>query len=338
MIAVGAEDTKRMAICRILKTHEQYRSQSHGNASADTGRGGIFLIRTETSNRLSARSLRCLALVGCLVLAISLGQLLLGSASGTPIAAAEASEREQVQTYLELALLELETIDAILADSELDLLEKESGGDEELTELQIEHYRQLLTGYRASLSQVLSGLDSRQVPGLADLHLHRGAQQALFQATDDLLAEYEQILGYTAALLQMSISLENMAYYDENDLDATYQTISGAIQEALDSLSAADVPTFLTYVNINLADSLTQLDEAVLYTLQAAYIDDPVRIHAAAYRMDILMRHFDSLVAGIDQDIVGRQSKLIAEAEQIAQTADGLKAWLGQNISLLNAD
>ena len=286
------------------------------------------MIKSETSSNLSARSLRlCLALACCLVAAL-----------GMPIAAAEASEREQVRTYLELARLDLTTIDVILADTELDLLEQEVVDDEELTELQIEHYRQLLAGYRSSLAGGLSELDGRQVPDFSDLRLHRDAQQALFQAADSLLAEYEQILGYTAALLQMSLSLENMAYYDENNLDATYQTISGAIQEALECLSAADVPTFLTYVNINLADSLTQLDEAVLYTLQAAYIDDPVRIYAASYRMDILMRHFDSLVVGIDQNIVDRQNKLVAEAEQIAQIAGGLSSWLDQNISLLASD
>jgi hypothetical protein len=92
------------------------------------------LIRSETSSNFSARSLRlCLALACCLVAAL-----------GMPIAAAEASEREQVRTYLELARLDLTTIDVILADTELDLLEQEAGDDEELTELQIEHYRQLL--------------------------------------------------------------------------------------------------------------------------------------------------------------------------------------------------
>ena len=125
-------------------------------------------------------------------------------------------------------------------------------------------------------------------------------------------------------------------YYDENDLDATYSKISASLQDSVDRLEQADVPTFLTYMNTNLTDALKQMDEAVLYMLQAAYISDPLRLNAASYRMDILMRRFDSIVANVDQDISDRQSKLISEVEKISQTKDGLKAWATQNIDLLN--
>jgi len=279
-----------------------------------------------------------LTLICCLLLAGCSGQNVLLAAFNPEIDAADSADREQVLTYLDLAVQDLEVIEVILADSDLDLLEQGTGNDEELTEAMIEHYQTLLSGYRTSLAEAQAAEIGRVVPDLEDLLLYRDAQNALFGMTDDLLAEYEQILSYTAALMQMGTNLEALDTYDENDLDATYNTISAALQASVDQLNNADVPTFLTYMNDNLTDALGEMDEAVLYMLQAAYISDPLRLNAASYRMDILMRRFDSIVANVDQDITDRQNKLMREVERIAETKDGLKTWATQNIDLLDQD
>lgn len=282
------------------------------------------------------------ALSMLLILAFSLllagcsGQTVMLAAFNPVVDAADSADREQVHEYLNLAVQDLTVIEVILADSDLDLLDQGTGSDEELTEPVIERYKILLAGYRSSVAETQTALDERAIPDLEVLRLYHDAQRSLFAMMDDLLAEYEQILSYTAALIQMGTNLETLDYYDENDLDATYSTISASLQDSVDRLEQADVPTFLTYMNRNLTDALKQMDEAVLYMLQAAYISDPLRLNAASYRMDILMRRFDSIVANVDQDISDRQSKLINEVEKISQTKDGLKAWATQNIDLLN--
>lgn len=304
--------------------------------------GSIKMTDTDpaTGRRNSGRLKRTLSLL--LILAFSLllagcsGQTVMLAAFNPVVDAADSADREQVLEYLNLAVQDLTVIEVILADSDLDLLDQGTGSDEELTEPVIERYITLLAGYRSSVKETQDALDGRAIADLEDLRSYRDAQSALFAMTDDLLAEYEQILSYTAALMQMGTDLETLDYYDENDLDATYNTISAALQASVDRLENADVPTFLTYMNTNLTDALKQMDDAVLYMLQAAYISDPLRLNAASYRMDILMRHFDSIVANVDQDISDRQSKLVSEVEKISQTKDGLKAWASQNIDLLN--
>lgn len=279
-----------------------------------------------------------LVLVFCLLLAGCSGQNVLLAAFNPEVDAADSADREQVLTYLDLAVQDLGVIEVILADSDLDLLEQGTGNDEELTEAMIERYQTLLSGYRASLAEAQEAENGRSVPDFEDLRLYSDAHHVLFGLTDDLLAEYEQILSYTAALMQMGTSLEALDTYDENDLQATYDTINAALMAAVEQLNNADVPTFLTYMNDNLTDALGEMDEAVLYMLQAAYISDPLRLNAASYRMDILMRRFDSIVANVDQDITDRQDKLMREVERIAETKDGLKTWATQNIDLLDQD
>lgn len=280
----------------------------------------------------------CLILACCLLLAGCSGQGVLLSAFKPVVAAADSAERDQIVEYLGLAVQDLSVIDTILANSDLDLLDQGTGADEELTVPMIERYTLLLADYRSSVGSTRSAAATRLVPDQASLSLYQDAQDALFGLTDDLLAEYEQILNYSAALMQMGTNLESLEFYDENDLDATYQTISTAIQESVATLESIAVPTFLTYMNVNLTDALKQMDEAVLYTLQAAYLNDPLRLNAATYRMDILMRHFDGIIANVDQDMTDRQNKLTEEIVKISQTKDGLKTWASQNIDLLNQD
>lgn len=304
--------------------------------------GSIKITDTDSAigRRYAGRLKRTLSMLLILVFSLLLagcsGQTVMLAAFNPLVDAADSADREQALEYLNLAVQDLTVIEVILADSDLDLLDQGTGSDEELTEPVIERYKTLLAGYRSSVTETQTALDGRMIPDLEDLRLYRDAQSALFVMTDDLLAEYEQILSYSAALMQMGTNLETLDYYDENDLDATYNTISAALQASVDKLENADVPTFLTYMNKNLTDALKQMDDAVLYMLQAAYISDPLRMNAASYRMDILMRHFDSIVANVDQDISDRQSKLISEVEKISQTKDGLKTWAAQNIDLLD--
>lgn len=328
-----------MILTRNISDRDQFTWRRKKRVENDHVRGRKSQAVNDPVKGLQKRRLSLLlVLVFSLLLAGCSGQNVLLAAFNPVVDAADSADREQVLTYLDLAVQDLAVIDVILADSDLDLLEQGTGSDEELTEAMIERYQSLLTGYRASLAEAKEAEIGRVVPDVEDLLLYRDAHNVLLDMTDDLLAEYEQILSYTAALMQMGTSLEALDTYDANDLQATYDTINAALLAAVEQLNNADVPTFLTYMNDNLIDALGEMDEAVLYMLQAASISDPLRINAASYRMDILMRRFDSIVANVDQDITDRQDKLIREVERIAETKDGLKTWATQNIDLLDQD
>ena len=157
----------------------------------------------------------------------------------------------------------------------------------------------------------------------------------MFVLAGDLLSEYEQIMNYSSALITMGTNLESLNYYDANDLEGTYQTINNALVATVDLLKGQSVPSFLQNMNDNLIDALEQMNEAVLYTLQAVALNDPLRIDAAQYRMDILTRHFDKIIGSVDQDMSDRESKLEQEISKIQTTSNGLKDWVTQNIGQL---
>lgn len=281
----------------------------------------------------------------CLLLACG---LILAGCSGTmsaafgPAVAAEtleSADKDAVLAYFKLAEDDFLIVDYILADSDLDLLDQNTADDnEEVTLDSITRYLGILGGYQNSIAQIMADAPLRAVPEQEDLMKFRDSHQAMFEMAGSLLAEYEQILNYSYALITMGTNLETLGYYDENDLEGTYQTISAALTATIDLLKGQDVPTFLKNMNDNLIDALVEMDEAVLYSLQAAYLSDPLRLDSAAYRMDILTRRFDKIIASVDQDMSDRETKLAEEIGLIQQTNSGLKNWVAQNVDKLKAN
>ena len=251
------------------------------------------------------------------------------------VAAAGQIDRQQVLDYLTKTVDDLSVIDAILSDTDLDLLGEGAGEAEEMTDAMIQHYDQLLKGYRNGLSEAGVALTGRSMPDLEDLRLCRATQIALFEMTDDLLEEYSQVLTYSATMLEVASNLESADFFDEDDLYGTYETISTAIQTSVELLENVEVPSFLIYMNQSMTDALRQMDDAVLYLLQALYFEDPLQTSAAIYRLDILTRYFDKIGTNVAEDMADRQDKLFEEIERISWLKDGLQTWETQNIDLL---
>ncbi|MEA4890709.1 MAG: hypothetical protein VB070_14725 [Clostridiaceae bacterium] len=270
-----------------------------------------------------------LILTGCV------GQNIMAAAFEPQVIAA-ASNKAPVLDYLNASLDDLKVIDNLLADADLDLMNQNTADDQEVvTADTITRYLGILAGYQSSVKEVLTAIDSRSTPNLEDLTRFRDSERAMFVLTGDLLAEYEQIMNYSSALITMGTNLESLNYYDANDLEGTYQTINNALVATVDLLKSQSVPSFLQNMNENLIDALEQMNEAVLYTLQAVALNDPLRIDAAQYRMDILTRHFDKIIGSVDQDMSDRESKLSQEIAKIQTTSNGLKDWVGQNVKQL---
>jgi tetratricopeptide (TPR) repeat protein len=237
--------------------------------------------------------------------------------------------------YLQDAKGNFAIIDTLLGDKDLDLLSQDTSGSDTMSNDEADKYLGLLESYNQKLSTELSGIESRAAPDNADIESFRAAEIAELQKADDIVQEYEQVLKYYKSIMAMSSDMQ-FGNLDTSDLEGAYKAVHNAIEKAIDDLKSANVPGFLQSTNDTFVGGLGEMDDAVLYYLQAISLDDPVRMSAANYRYDILTRKFDKIGTAFDQDITGREDKLKADLLAIQGENNGLKSWVQQNIDKLN--
>jgi hypothetical protein len=140
---------------------------------------------------------------------------------------------------------------------------------------------------------------------------------------------------YTASLMKVGAEMTQLGSVDTSNLEVAYRTISDSISGVIGELKAQDVPTYLKSFNDGFISLLTELNETMLYSVQAAALGDPVRLSAAQYRMGILMRLVAAISAESGQDLTDRQTKIQGDLKAIKTENDGLSGWVQQNIGRL---
>lgn len=255
--------------------------------------------------------------------------------NGAP-AQSETNEKQKIVDYLKAAKNDLTLIDEIMADKELGLLEEpDPESEEELTAELIEKYDGILKGYSARVKTTLESIGSRETPANPELRKFKTAETTVFETLDSILQEYIQTLSYAGTILDVTESLEGIENVYETDLQAIYNAISAGISEAIAKLEKANVPSFIESVNNDFIDALRQADDTVYYALSAVYIDDPLRIDAAEYLLEVFYRRVDRIVQGSVEDMGNRQKQLMEDSREVSKTADGLKRWLETNLTAL---
>ncbi len=269
------------------------------------------------------RTLSFRALAFCV--AVLLLAALLAACGGGPTSAEKA--------YLETARRTFAPVEDLLADAELDMLEVGSGDGGDVTAEEIAHYADLLTAYRDRIGNAIDGLESEKTPAQKDLAAFHAAQLERLSATRAIVEEYLSVLDYTAALLQVGAALAVMQETPSDDLEAYCQAVNEALSGGVGVLEALDVPSFLENTNRRLTGDLKEMNDAVLYMLEAAYYADPLQLDAAGYRMEILGRRLDATLTGIDADMTERESALTDALKKIQSDEKALSEWVDENLA-----
>lgn len=248
-----------------------------------------------------------------------------------------SSEEAQILEYLETAKGDFAVIDTLIEDKDLGLMEEDTGTGEEATAEDVSHYLGLLDTYRKNIEDKLTELKARVTPVNENIAFFKTAEVSQFELADDIVVEYMQVLNYIQSLLKMGEEMDQLSSVDTTDLEATYKAINQGITKAIEELKANEVPSFLKSMNDNMIASLNEMNDAVLYTLNAAAMNDPVRSDAAEYRMGILERKFTKISADADKDMEDRQAKLKNDLKNIQAVNKSLQKWVQDNIDKLKA-
>lgn len=251
-----------------------------------------------------------------------------------PAAVPAAAGAKAMLDYLKAARGDLDLIDTIMADKDIGLLD-ESDSSEEVTQDKLTHYEGILKGYSDQIHDILTGIEERTTPNHPDVEKFVTAEKTAFQTLDSILSEYNQALSYAGVILDVFDSVSSLSNTKETDLQKIYDAYNAKIKKAVKKLQETKAPSFLESTNQDVINALQQMDDAVLYALNAAAMDDPLRTDSAEYRIGILSRHFDSISKEWAKDLTDRQNKLREDSLAVQKTAKGLENWLDTNIAAL---
>jgi hypothetical protein len=255
-----------------------------------------------------------------------------GAASPGP-----AADRQALLDYLNAAADDFAVIDALLADTALDQLYQDtSSGGEEMTSEDIAGYLDVLKGYGSDIEAVLREINMRETPANQEIAYFREAELQEFEMANDIIHEFIQVLKYADSLNSVGEEMGKIGELDTADLGMAYQQIHDAITVIINKLKAETVPSFLKSMNDGLISAMEEFDDAVLYMMQAAALDDPVRESASEYRLGMLLRMLSALSEESEKDFAERGKKIQGDLKNIQTENDGMKNWVQQNIGRLN--
>ena len=252
----------------------------------------------------------------------------------------------QVKDYLKNSIAELEQIESIINDPDLDLMgsEPDFDDDPDISPSEISaskndmlFWRDLAAGYADDLQSIAIEAESVDTPKHDILLQFEQSHNANASLLLDVMIEYEQIMDYSAALIELSEYLDSINT-NSADIYDVYEEISQALDNSIYLLEALEEPSFIRLSHLQLVDALTQMDESSMYLIDAADIYDPVMLDAGEYRLDILTRRFESVIGNIERDFSGRDEKLTADIETVERINSGLLEWSRFNLDRLERD
>ncbi len=242
----------------------------------------------------------------------------------------------EISNELKAVRDELRIIDEMIADKDLGLLDDDASSEaSELTKSEVAFYMSILEEYNKRLNEAVSDIKSRKEPDNRDMAELRKAETAQFELAGAVVEEYMQVLHYIQSLLDLAEQMEAIGKVDAANPAGMYEAINKAIEKAVTKLESSEAPSFLRSMNDNMIASLNELNDAVLYSLTAEDLDDPVRRNGAAYRMGILERKFARISADADADTEERREKLKQDIATVQNVNEGLSRWVQANLDKL---
>lgn len=297
--------------------------------------GGVVLSQQTTIQRKSRLLLSILLIAALLFMGI-FGLIHHYYSTRSVLASTlKPDDRQRVRTFLQQAKDDLSVIHAFLMDPELDFQNEGSDLTGEGSSDDVGYLQSIAAEHRVAIEHVYGKTQNQAMSDYSELERYQEAQKALFLLSIDFLSEYEQILVYSETLIVVGDKLTALSDVDDSDIEQMYLTYQQTLNEAVEVLESTSVPTFLESMNEELIDGLIQMDDAVYYSLSAVAMGDPVRMSSADYRLDLVVRRFDQILSGVDQDVTDRQNKLMQEIDEINRLYDGLDQWLTANITRL---
>lgn len=262
--------------------------------------------------------------------------------SGCQQNAAAMAQRDAYVSYLEDAKDDFAAVDAMLGDKDLDL--NDTSGEELESDAFIEQTQELLSkieGYKADIDESIRETGKRDTMESEQLIEFAKSERRCLELSSQMLDEYGQICNYMITLTNLGGDIESIGYLDFSDmenLEATYTSFHNIVNTIVETLKQSNPPSFFASVNDEFIAIFGELEGSITYVLNAELIDDPLRMDAGAYRIQLLMtRKVAKVITDSQQDVGRRIEKLGQDLDTIKALDEGLKEWIDDNLEVMGA-
>ena len=235
------------------------------------------------------------------------------------------ADKEELKNYISMVIKDFDTITQILQD-------EESFG--EITDSEL--IETIITDILDAIEGIISEVNLRMVPNHDEFVKFHDAQYALLNLTNEVFQEYDQVMKYANALIDLGEQLDNMT--DSDDINVIYNEMYNVMDNAVIFLEGLDVPTFLKTMNDSFIEIFKQFNKMIEYNIIASDLLDPIRMDAGEYAMDIIIRELDKITVAAEQDMLDREVKFEEDISSIKDTKDGLIKWLDDASLAIDAD
>lgn len=256
--------------------------------------------------------------------------------------AAAMAQRDAYVSYLEDARDDFTAVDAMLGDKDLDI--NDTSGEELEGDALIAETQELLAkidGYKAEIDESIRQTGNRDTMGNEELEEFAKSELRCLELSSQMLDEYGQICNYMITLTNLGGDIESIGYLDFSDmenLEATYTSFHNIVNTIVETLKQSNPPSFFASVNDEFIAIFGELEGSITYVLNAELIDDPLRMDAGAYRIQLLMtRKVAKVITDSQQDVGRRIEKLGQDLDTIKALDEGLKEWIDDNLEVMGA-
>lgn len=262
--------------------------------------------------------------------------------SGCQQNTAALAQRDAYVSYLEDARNDFTAVDAMLGDKDLDL--NDTSGDELEGDSLIQETQELMTkiaDYKEQIDESIGKTSERDTLESEELKEFAMSERRCLELSSEMLGEYGQICNYMITLTNLGGEIDSISYLDFSDmqnLEAAYTSFQGIVDSVVTALKESNPPSFFKSVNDEFIAIFEELESSITYVLNAVLINDPLRMDAGIYRIQLLMmRKITKVSADSQQDISRRLEKLKHDLDTIKELDEGLKEWIDENLEMMGA-
>jgi ABC-type antimicrobial peptide transport system permease subunit len=251
------------------------------------------------------------------------------------------ARRDAYVSFLEEAKGDFADVHAMVNDKDLELEDDTTASEDTMTADQYKALLKKTTDYKTKIDNKVSAIEKRSVAKDPQLSAFTDSELYCLKLASDVLTEYEQIIQYVISVTDIGEQMGAIGALDFSDMqniEATYKTFSEAIKSIVDGLKNSNPPSFLKYVNDEMVGIYQEMDDATVYVLNAAIINDPLKLDAGTYRFGLLQnRRLPKMLSEFQASIKNRQAKLKEDITRIKTLDSGLTDWIEANLKALGA-
>ena len=181
-------------------------------------------------------------------------------------------------------------------------------------------------------------ISARSIPDMDGFASLSATESEMFSLTYNIIEEYKVIYDYALMMMNLGDALTNIDVAEDSTLEDIFYTIDEGMDMGLGLLRDFDAPSYIQDFNDSMIATFEGMKAADQYCLQAAQIEDFVRLDSGLYTYDVYLRDMSTYIESFETDVENRFDKIESDVETLGSVHEDLTEWLAAVSEDIEAD